>query len=358
MPFFRLYNYIFFALLALLSSNSYAIDVTFINPGFPDSAHQENNTGNFWFKVSKIMHNAATDLDINLKVEYANRNHILMKELIRQAIQDNPDYLILVDEKSVASGYLTKLNTKDVPIYFLLNRPAEQQLNFLKRDGLNIIGSVIPDNQNAGKELAHKLYNKHTLSSNQTVNMLALLGDYTTAASIERTAGLNEFIEQKKGITLTGQDVANWSEHESYIKTMAFMQLAPEINTIWCANDAIAFGAQRALIKLNKQNHVLLGGINWDSPPKGLKPLDVTLGGHVLLGAFALTSIFDHNLKIDKQTQKHITLPIFNNLTTRNQPLVELINHKGLDIIDFKKFSKTSPEQLPFTVENLLKQLH
>lgn len=357
MPLSRLYTYFFLTFFFFYSLNSLALDVTFINPGFSQAASEENKTGNFWFKVSTVMHNAATDLDINLNIKYANRNHILMKELIRDAIKNDPDYLILVDEKSVASEFLTKLNTKNVPIYFLLNRPSKEQLAYLRRDGLNIIGSVIPDNYNAGKELAHKLFNKHILASNQPANILALMGDYTTPASIDRTSGLNAFVAQKKNIKLTGKDVANWSEQESYKKTLAFMQLAPEINIIWCANDAIAFGAKRALTKLNKENDVLIGGINWDSPPHGAQPLDVTLGGHVLLGAYALTSIFDHHANIQSHVRGHIKLPIFSHLTNINKPLFTLINQAGLAVVDFRKFSKTSPDWQSFTVDNILKQL-
>ena len=38
------------------------------------------------------------------------------------------------------------------------------------------------------------------------------------------------------------------------------MHQAPEINIIWCANDAIAFGAKRALKQLNMQSQVIVGG--------------------------------------------------------------------------------------------------
>ncbi|MBB1416624.1 hypothetical protein H5187_05005 [Pseudoalteromonas sp. SG44-1] len=61
-------------LCLIVSPLSFAkLDIIFVNPGFADSSDEINTTGNFWFKVSKIMLNAADDLDINLHIKYANR---------------------------------------------------------------------------------------------------------------------------------------------------------------------------------------------------------------------------------------------------------------------------------------------
>ncbi|MBE0380461.1 ABC transporter substrate-binding protein [Pseudoalteromonas prydzensis] len=354
----RLKNHWLFLLACLIVSphSIAALNIIFVNPGFADSSAEINTTGNFWFKVSKIMRNAADDLDINLHIKYANRNHILMKELISEAIKDQPDYLVVVDEKSVVSKYLAKLNTKNIPIYFLYSRPAIEQLTSLKRNGVNIIGSVIPDNYAAGKTLAQQLLIEHTTTSDQPANMLALIGDYTTPASLERAAGLDEFIKRHQDVNFIGKEVANWSEQQSYIKTLAFLEFAPEINIIWCANDAIGFGVKRALQARNNTDKVVVGGMNWDSVPQGIEALDITLGGHVLLGAYALINIVDHhNARI---YLNHTKLAIFNNLTAEIEPLAKHINETDLADIDFSQFSKTATDPQPFTVDNLVKALN
>ena len=356
----RLKNHWLFLLACLIVSphSIAALNIIFVNPGFADSSAEINTTGNFWFKVSKIMRNAADDLDINLHIKYANRNHILMKELISEAIKDQPDYLVVVDEKSVVSKYLAKLNTNNIPIYFLYSRPAIEQLTSLKRDGVNIIGSVIPDNYSAGKTLAHQLLIEHTTTSDQPANMLALVGDYATPASVERVAGLDEFIKRHQDVNFIGKEVANWSEQESYKKTLAFMQFAPEINIIWCANDAIGFGAKRALQAHNSAHNVVVGGMNWDSVPQGIDALDITLGGHVLLGAYALINIVDHHNEHTRIALHHTSLAIFNNLTDEIVPLVKHINETDLADIDFVQFSKMAADPQPFTVDNLVKALN
>ena len=351
MSLFKLYRLLTFTCLLLGSHSTYALEVIFINPGFSDSENTENNTGNFWLDVSKIMQNAATDLDVTLTIKYANRNHILMKELIQQAINDKPDYLILVNEKNVTSKYLSKVDSKNVPIYFLLNRPSPASLDMLRENGTNIVGSITPNNRVAGKLLMQGLYNAF---SAKTTTSAHILGDYATPASIMRTQGLMDFLAQTPQVTLIAKEVANWSEQEGFTKTLAYMHQAPEINIIWCANDAIAFGAKRALKQLNIQSQVMVGGINWEVPPSNKSELDVSIGGHVLLGAYALVNLFDNHTQPKHNPLLHRTADIFDPLTDENTPLYKAINTSSLAEINFIQFSKTRADWYEFTIENLL----
>ncbi|WP_213609675.1 ABC transporter substrate-binding protein [Pseudoalteromonas sp.] len=353
MPLFKLYRLITYTCLLLSSCSINALEIIFINPGFSNSIEAESNkTGDFWFHVSKIMQNAATDLDVTLNIKYANRNHILMKELIQQAINDKPDYLILVNEKNVTSHYLSKIDSKNVPIYFLLNRPSLASLEKLRTNGTNVIGSIIPNNRVAGKLLMQELYNR--VSEKTQAHTLALLGDYTTPAAVMRTQGLMDFLAQTPQVTLIAEEVANWSEQEGFTKTMAYMQKAPEINIIWCANDAIAFGAKRALTQLNKQSQVIVGGINWDSEPKNISALDITIGGHVFLGAYAIVNLFDNHKNANHWPLEHTRVNIFQPLNDTNKPLYNAISANNLAKIDFSQFSKTRPDKVEFTIENLI----
>ena len=172
-----------------------------------------------------------------------------------------------------------------------------------------------------------------------------------------RTQGLMDFFAQTPQVTLTAKEVANWSEQEGFTKTLAYMQQAPEINIIWCANDAIAFGAKRALKQLNKQSQVIVGGINWEVPPNNGSELDVSIGGHVLLGAYALVNLFDNHTQPKHSPLLHLTADIFDPLNAANIPLYRAINTTGLAEIDFMQFSKTRADWHEFTMGNLLSAL-
>lgn len=358
MSFTKIYHWLIYALFLLTSHSAIALEIIFINPG--SSEHRvssDNITGNFWSKVSKIMQNTAADLNIRLHTEYANRDHILMKQLIRQAIDSKPDYLILVDEKSVTSEYLATINTRNIPIYFLLNQPVSKNLAKLKKQGTNVIGGITPNNHVAGKLLMQELLVEYKKNNTQPANILALHGDYSTSASLLRKQGLINYIDQLPSVNLIAEDVANWSESEGFLKTMAYMQLIPEINIIWCANDAIAFGAKRALKKMQKESAVIVGGINWDSPPSDISAFDISIGGHVLLGAYALINIFDNHAASVQLPQPFKSVDIFEQLTQKNRPLFDAINTDGLANIDFSIFSKTHLNSQEFTLENIISQL-
>lgn len=225
----------------------------------------------------------------------------------------------------------------------------------MQTNGVNVVGSITPNNRVAGKLLMQELYNR--ISEKTQVHTLALLGDYTTPASTLRTQGLMNFLAQTPQVTLIAEEVANWSEQEGFTKTMAYMQQAPEINIIWCANDAIAFGAKRALTQFNKQSQVIVGGINWDSAPKNVSALDMTIGGHVLLGAYAIVNLFDNHKNANLWPLDHTRIDIFQPLTDKNKPLYNAISANNLAEIDFSQFSKTRPEAVEFTIKNLLHAL-
>ncbi|MBB1409844.1 ABC transporter substrate-binding protein [Pseudoalteromonas sp. SG44-17] len=346
-------------LCLIVSPGSFAaLNITFINPGFAKQHDTSvNSTGEFWYKVASSMQAAANDLDINLTIHFASRNHIEMKALIAQAIKSKPDYLILVDEKKVLSDYLVSIKTNNIPIYFLLNRPDEVKLRMLKQHNIDVIGSVVSGNRDGGYKLAQALYQQHQKRHVGKMNILALLGDHTTPAAIKRRAGLDDFLATHPDVTIVAEDVANWSMEQSFSKTLAFLNAVPNVNAIWCANDAIGFGAINALNTQQRRESAVVGGFNWDKAPLTNMNLDVSMGGHVLLGAYAMIAISDEIKKPQQFSLKHEDLTFFTEKTPKAQQLIEHINQGKLHKIDFSKFSRSQAHPLKFTVDNLAKEI-
>ena len=317
--------------------------IIFINPGHADT----NVTGPFWFEVSQLMHDAAKDFDFELTIHYANRNHIEMKSLVAKALKAKPDMLILVDEKSVLTQQLLSMKHISTPIYFLLNRPSEQELKQLIDHGINIAGSVVPDNKQAGQLLADKLIEQ----TQHAANIFVINGDYTTHAALDREQGLEQSVQTHDNATITAKTVANWSTTQAYRQSLGYFSHQPSINIVWAANDAMALGAIAALDELNKRKDVRVGAINWPLSVVAEK-IDVTIGGHVTLGAFALVNIYD-------LLNKHATGPIHHEVAIFSQhneqtlKLVEQIHSDNL-AINFRVFSKAHVNPLPFCVESLL----
>ena len=80
---------ILLVILLLLPINVFAVNVTIVNP-----APQGNS---FWDRVINITKAAASDLNMNLDVVYANGNRRNQFNLIKQICNDKikPDFLII-----------------------------------------------------------------------------------------------------------------------------------------------------------------------------------------------------------------------------------------------------------------------
>ena len=334
---------LFIALLTFLPSTFAQYNVIFINPGHANT----NVTGPFWYEVSQLMRDAAEDFDLNLTIHYANRNHILMKELVADAVKQSPDMLILVDEKSVLSQQLLNLPTFNTPVYFLLNRPTGNELRALKNKGMNIAGSVVPDNVQAGHLLAKQLISKAQLPA----SIYAINGDHTTPAALDRKTGLEAFTAQHAQVNIAAQGVANWSSPQAYRQSLGLLTHHPDIQVIWSANDAMALGAIRALNEKKRRTDVLVGAINWPLRAAAEK-IDVCIGGHVTLGALAMINIHAI-LENPKHDVLHQKMAIFRPHTEETLEFVEQIHSNSL-AINFKVFSKAQKTPRVFSIESLL----
>lgn len=324
--------------------------VVFINPGYADT----NDSGDFWPNVTGFMHAAAEDLNIELISMHAERNHIRMKALVEKAVSLSPSYLILVNEKEMLPQMISQLEGTDIKVFLLLNKFTEQQKKAMPEPLLSyVIGCVSPNNREVGEQLADALIQlgKQKLAGN--ITMLTLLGDYNTPASIARTQGLKASLAKNKDVTLLDSPVANWSEKQAFDKTFGILS-KHHADVIWAANDAMAFGAVKALRVLKRREHVVVGGINWDSHQDELE-LDVSYGGHVLLGAKALLMLEDYHFHPQQHDSMSHVVAIFEKGPKKlRTDFQKLIAEKRFNEIDFVHFSSKTPSPKLFTIQNVM----
>lgn len=337
-----------FLLLLTTSFSCNAINVVFINPG-----HEEaNNTGQFWHKVSMIMDVAAADLNIQLTTIYTNRNHILMKNIVKDINRYKPDYLIIVNEKGVAIDMLSSITPLKIPIFLLLNNFTQAELSLLSQSQKAlIVGSVVPNNVDVGAALLKELIGIHRgKSDKKEMTLLALQGDYTSPASINREAGFTRALKKFNYITLIDSTVANWSRTEAYSKVKGILKRT-KIDVIWSANDAMAYDAKQAIKEANLPYVTTIGGINWDVNDFQF-PLDASFGGHVVLGAKALIMINEFDKKRLASQDMHQKLAIFETGTPEN-----IINFNQLiqnKTFDFKAFIGKECLKGQFNIANIM----
>jgi len=325
--------------------------VVFLNPGFP----VQNHTGNFWSNVTLFMEAAATDLDIELVTFYAQRNHILMKTMIKDIVAQKPKYVVLVNEKGIALDILKQLATHDIASFMLLNHLSSKDLSALTAKEKHFLkGSVIPNNYSVGKKLFNGLTNLYQPSSNEFLTLLSLQGDYTTPASLERERGLTDALKSNKSVKAIDSTVANWSKEQAYKKIKGILQHA-HIDIIWTANDAMAFGAKKAIEESNIGYPIYIGGINWDIDDPHY-PVNLSYGGHVALGAQSLIMLKDIDNNRLVINERHQIIDIFeSSLGPYYKNFTQRLSQNKLDNYNFSRFSLSSAIPLTFTVENLSK---
>lgn len=347
MKLFKSVLFVFFVCLSTLTKAT-GISVLYINPG-----HSEQNaTGDFWANVNHFMEAAANDMGIDFTSLFADRNHIKMKALVKEVHNLKPDYVILTNEKGVADEMIKYLVKLDVPIFMLLNNFHKNQLSETERS--LIIGSIEPNNFSVGERLATDLIETHRRKTNAPYMMFyALQGDFTTPASIAREAGLKSALRNYPDVHLIDSTYANWSQNQAYQKTQGISKRY-DVDIIWAANDPMAFGAIKAISESRDRSLVTIGGINWDTDDENF-PLDISYGGHVILGAKALSMIHDYHLDLVTPQEMHQVLDIFESGTPEQ---IAAFNQKifegTIEDIDFTRFSKSNPTPLEFNIGNLV----
>jgi len=334
------------------------MEVVFINPGYK----HDNPTGPFWSNLSAFMQASAKQFDITLEIQYSGRDHLLMKRQILKTIAQQPDYVVLVNEKGAAEQFFPLLAKADIKVLFLLN-PPNQSIRLAKSPFW--VANLVPDHFQAGYQLAISLHQQAKTSHNKSsFNLLAIHGDNATQASRLRKQGLMEYLKQVKGqIKLLDHINGNWSQAQAYQRSQAYFSRLKHVDMVWAANDPMAYGAYMALQEHQPQDikHTKFGGINWDyaqNDPQQLPHL-ISLGGHMTLGAFAMAVIYDH-YQLQKQQGIELKLNTFSEATTPSAKLLtRLIKLKQLERLDYTKFSQSKhPAPKSMTLDNLAHTYH
>jgi len=287
--------------------------VLFINPGFVERG--------FWKSVSDTMSAAANSLGFRLTIVSADRKWPLMVSRGLDAIKTTaPDYVIIVNENQQAPRLMEAAEARSIPILLLLNSLTEdQEKTFGTPRSIfkNWIGSITPDNAVAGYEMAKSLEAAAQKSGKTTgpVTLLTLAGDFKTPASIERLAGLDQALKESKRLKEVRRLTVNWSEQDAYQRT-AIMSRQTVVDTVWAANDPIAFGAIRALReqKLEPGCDFFVAGLNWSTEAVEMVrrgEMTLTHGGHFLAGAYAMVMLYNYDRGRDfAEIGTHIRFPM------------------------------------------------
>lgn len=296
------------AALASLARISYAqsdnkVDVIFVSPG----KHSED----FFATVSDSMKVAAQAPGVNLTIVHGQRNRVKTINDGTKAIQEAPpsSYVIVINEQKTAAPLAKAALDRGQKLLIafnpLLSNDAEDAVFGLPREKYpNYIGTLIPDNVQAGRLIAEALVS--AAPGGDDWGVIALNGLSATPAAADRLTGLKQALASKPAFPLLQTVDTDWSEEDSAKRAQGLLTRYQSHKRLllWCANDPIALGALRAAREMGRipGKDILVAGLNWsDRAFAGIQAGDMvaSVGGHVFAGAAALAMIADHAAGLD-----------------------------------------------------------
>lgn len=324
------------------------LSVVFISPGKFDEP--------FWRSVERFMQPAARQLDMQLDVLYAERNHVKAVALLSEVLarEHRPDYLIVVNEKRVGPTMLKMADAAHVPVLLAFSSldPDEAAQIGTPRHPLRFwLGSVMPDALDAGRRSALGLIeatrNAGLKAPDGKYHVVMIAGDRVTPTSVQRNQGAQQAFEAMPDVVLDQVAYGDWERSRAQVQVASLGKRYPFVSAYWCASDLMAFGALDALYSANRApgRDVMVSAFN-NSPNTLQARVDgrfATLAaGHFTLGGWALVMLYDHHhgrdfadLGLDQKWT------LFSTLDAREAGvMLNRYRDEDFSSIDFKSYSR------------------
>lgn len=120
------------------------------------------------------------------------------------------------------------------------------------------VAQILSDNYTGcvklGQYFVKKLNKKGTY-----VELLGLVGDNNTW---NRSKGFHSVVDNYKDLKMVAQQSADFDRNKALDVTESILQANPDIDAVFCGNDAMAMGAYQALVAAGKERKVMVFGFD------------------------------------------------------------------------------------------------
>jgi ABC-type sugar transport system substrate-binding protein len=326
-----------------LAAWSSDIRVAFVNPNGPPE---------FWELVCTTMKAAAAELGIDVEIRESDHSREKAIAITRDFLAERPppDYLIASNDLEAAGEILQLADAAQVKT-ILLNNDLDEKEEPRTRYR-NWLGSIVPDHEAAGYGIGTEILTNAASLNNRPLKLLALTGDATTPASVERVRGLERAVSVMSrllgpnSVQLVGVRYLDWTAPTAEASMREFTQSGQHIDALWAANDPMALGALAALKEAGYHPgvDVMVGGLNWSQEAVNRvlnHEMVVSYGGHFLLGAWAMVVLRDyHDGRDFAEEDLRLQFPMggFDLPVAKRFPQIGKVDWRK---VDFTRFSKT-----------------
>jgi ABC-type sugar transport system substrate-binding protein len=277
-----------------------AASVVFLNPGM--------STETFWVSYAQFMQAAAKDLGLDLRVRYGERDPRNTLAQARDVLQgsERPDYLVLVNEQYVAPQILRMAQGSGVKLLVVNSALTADQVRLLgARDGINLIGSLVADDEQAGYLMLKDMLRQHgRVAPGESLDLLAFSGIKTTPVALLREQGMHRALAEHPEVRLRQLVYGEWSRERAFEQATQLFKRYPQTALVWSANDQMALGAMQAFQDSGRLpgKDALFSAVN--SSPEILRErlngrLSSLVAGHFTVGGWAMVLIHDDAKGVD-----------------------------------------------------------
>ena len=307
---------ILFAILFTLSLPLFAKQtILFVNPS--------TKADPFWHKVELISQHAAKQLGFDMKVIYGEGNrHIQIKELKKYLQhQKKPDFAVLILYPGGAIETLNTLEKYQLPSITLEQTISGDEKRKILEPGNKYkfwLGQVYHDNYAAGYSLAKTLH--ESLKNKQHAKAVLINGHYGSESDMRAKGAFDYF--NRHNVEVAQEVYAAWSREVAAEQVNSLLKRHINIKIVWSASDMMALGALDTCNKVcSEDEQIVIGGFDWlsvslEKIQKG--EIQASIGGHFMMGAWALVSIFDNIKKHPYWKNSHNVLIPMDVITQEN----------------------------------------
>ncbi len=307
---------------------------------------------------------AGKNLGFNIEVFFANGDHYLMPELVKGAIESKKfDAFIIMNFKNSISKTVKICEDNNVK-YFIYNATfIDPHENGLPREKLkNWLGEMIPDNEQAGYDLAKRIVAVTKYSDDRKKHFIAFSGNIADQAAIKRANGIERFVKENKDVELDQLVfIPNWSREIAVERFLSVYKRYPTTKSYWAASDNIAVGIYEEA-KKNGLN-IITGSFDWSTI--GLeaikeKKIVASVGGHFMEGAWVSIMLFDyfHGLDFYKTEGSHFRSKMgiidLQNLKKYEPILGKKEYWEKIDFRNYSKFYNKNLVKYKFNYDSIL----
>lgn len=296
----------------------------------------------FWNAYVDFMKKGANELGVDLVVLNCDNKADLLPKYIEDLVSMKVDGMIVVPYWAGDKKALRESKNSNIPLIFTdcYSDVAPQSSQYP-----NYIAFVGPSDEEAGYQMAKKLFETMKPNSEGKKVIGWVEGTPGTSVAIDRNAGIQKAIREHPEVVVAGKVNGNFVRDESQAAFESLYQAHPEIKGVWAANGGTATGVMTALKNAGKIPGKDVLVVAMDLNPENVEAVKngellFDIGGHWLQGGYALIIMYDwlngNKISSNKANIKLDLLP----LTKERIKDFESKFPNGVPAFDFKASSK------------------